>query len=285
MAPLASPLKRRLLVAVVCASALALPGCKLLSDFFRSAFKQPNFVFKTVALTDISLGGLTLDTIWQLDNPNAVGLSLASVDYALFIENKQVVAGKPQQGLQIAPNASSDLHFPANVRFQDLAGVVETFLTRDTATWRAEGSIGVQTPIGVLRFPIVKEGSFEVPKIPQVAFGNPRVTNLSLAGATVEFPLIVTNRNTFPLPVAGVTGTVMVAGQGVGTLSTGNLGALDGRGTRQVSLPLQVNFLSAANAAAAIARGGNAQVQFQAQVQSGGLALPIRVDQLVNFIR
>ena len=31
-------------------------------------------------------------------------------------------------------------------------------------------------------------------------------------------------------------------------------------------------------------RGGNAQVTFNAQVQSGGQALPIKIDQLVNFI-
>lgn len=276
-------MKRALCVAAVCA--LSLSGCKLLSDFFRSAFKQPGFTFKSVAITEVSLAGLTLDTIWQLDNPNAIGLSLASVDYALFIEDKQVVAGAPPRGLQIAPNASSDLHFPTNVRFLDVAAVLETFLTRDTARWRAEGSLGVQTPVGVLRLPLAKEGTFEVPKVPQVAFGNPRVTNLSLAGATVEFPLVVTNRSSFPLPVGGVTGALSIAGQNVGTLSTGDLGALDGRGTRQVGLPLQVNFLSAANAAAAIARGGNAQVQFSAQVQSGPATLPVRVDQLVNFIR
>ena len=84
--------------------------------------------------------------------------------------------------------------------------------------------------------------------------------------------------------MASISGTLSIAGQSVGTLSTGNLGALEGRGTRTVNLPLQVNFLSAANAAAAIARGGNAQVQLSAQVQSG-LTLPIRVDQVVNFIK
>lgn len=276
---------KRLLPVLALSAALVLSGCKLLQDFFKSAFKQPAFTFKNVALNDISLGGLTLDTVWQLDNPNSVGISLATVDYALFIDQKQVLAGAPATGLQIAPNGSSDLHFPAGIKFTDLVAVVETFLTKDTAAWRAEGSLGVQTPIGVIKLPLAKDGQFEVPKVPLVAFGNPRVSNLTLQGATIEFPLTVTNRNTYALPIGNVTGTVSLAGGALGTLSTGNLGAMDGKGAKQVSLPLTVNFFSAGMAVARAVQGQNAQVSFNAQVQSGATALPIRVDQLVNLVR
>lgn len=275
-------MKKLLLTALV---ASTLTGCAYLQQFLRTAFKEPGFAFKTLNLTDISLGGLNLDTVWELNNPNAVGISLASIDYALFVENKQVVAGTPQNGLQIPAQGTSQLHFPAGIKFADIVGVVETFLTKDNASWRAEGGLGVQTPIGVLKLPIAKEGMFEVPKLPAVVFGNPRVTNVTLQGATIEFPLSVTNKNTYALPVAGLTGQLAVAGSNVGTISTGDLGAMDGKGTRQVSVPININFFSAAGAVANAVRGGQAPVTFNAQVQSGGQAVPLRVDQLVNFIR
>lgn len=272
------------LLSIVLAS-IVLSGCAYLQQFLRTAFQQPTFRFKNLGLTEISLAGLNLDTIWELNNPNQVGLSLASIEYALEVEDKQVVAGAPPQGLQIAPRSASDLHFPANLRFQDLAAVVDTFLNKDQAKYRASGFIGVNTPIGVIRLPLSTEGMFEVPKVPLVQFGNPRVTNVSFAGATIEFPLNVTNRNTYGLPISGVSGGISLAGANIGTLSTGDLGAMEGRGTRTVALPLTINFLSAASAAAAIARGGNAQVAFSAQVQSGGLALPINVNQVVNLVK
>lgn len=278
------PMSRRLLPLVL-AVAVTSSGCAYLAQFLRTAFQQPSLTFKNLGLTDISLAGLTLDTIWNLNNPNQVGLSLASIEYALAVEDKQVVAGAPPQGLQIAPGGSSELHFPANVRFQDLVAVVETFLTKDNASYRASGALGVNTPIGVIRLPLATEGQFEVPKVPLVQFGNPRITNVSFAGATVEFPLAVTNRNTYALPVNGLTGTVSLAGANIGTLSTGGFGSMEGKGVKNVTLPLQVNFLSAASAAGAIARGGNAQVQFNAQLQSGGLNLPVNVNQLVNLVR
>lgn len=277
---------RRLpLIALAVSVSLFTSGCAYLSQFLRTAFQEPSFRFKNLGLTDISLAGLNLDTIWELNNPNQVGLSLASIDYALFVEQKQVVAGSPPQGLQINPVSATDLHFPAGIKFQDLVQVVETFLNKDNADYRAEGALGINTPIGIIKVPLATQGQFEVPKIPFVQFGNPKVSNVTFSGATVEFPLAVTNRNTYALPVSGLVGNVSLAGANIGTLSTGNLGDMSGKGVKNVTLPLTVNFLSAASAGLAIAKGGNAQVAFNAQVQSGGANLPINVNQLVNLLK
>jgi LEA14-like dessication related protein len=274
---------KRILVTALCV--VGFSGCAFLQQFLKTAAKEPTFTFRNVALNEISLAGLNLDTIWDLGNPNPVSISLASVDYALFIEEKQVVAGSPPSGLQIAANGNSELHFPAAIKFADVAGVVATFLNKDLASWRAEGALGVQTPIGVIRLPIAKEGQFEVPKLPAIVFGNPRITNVTFSGATVEFPMTVTNKNTYALPIAGVTGNIAVAGSNIGTISTGNLGAMEGKGAKQVAIPLTINLVNAVGAAAAAVRGGSAPVTFNAQVQSGGQAVPIKIDQLVNFVR
>lgn len=275
-------MKRLLAAAFVFA---LLPGCAYLSQFLGAAgFSQPSFNFKNLALENASFQGITLDTIWKLDNPNPVGLSLASIDYALTVEDKQVVSGKPRTGLQVNANGSSDLHFPAGIKFQDLGQVVQTFLTKDNAKWGASGSLGVQTPIGVISFPLSKTGTFEVPKLPAVSFGNPKVSNLNLSGATLEFPLNVTNKNSYALPLT-VSGDLTLAGAKIGTISTGNMGALAGKGQKTMAMPLTVNFISAAGAAVKIAQGGQAQVAFNANVESGGMKLPLNVNQLVNIVK
>jgi LEA14-like dessication related protein len=264
---------------------VATTGCKELLAMLQTSFQQPAFNFKKMDLTDISLGGLNLDTIWGLDNPNQVGISLASIDYALFVEQKQVVAGAPKQGLEIAPGGSTDLHFPAGIKFADIAEVVNVFLTKDNASWKAEGGLGIQTPIGVVRLPIAKEGLFEVPKVPDVKFGNPKVSNLGLTGATIEFPMTVTNKNTYGLPVNGLAGNLNIGGSSIGTISTGNLGDMAGKGDKQVSLPLTVNFLTAGAALVKAISGGNSQLKFDAKLQSGAQEMPIQIDQLVSFIK
>lgn len=276
---------RLLLRVCVVALAVSASGCAFLKQLLSSAFQAPTLAFKNVALRDASFEGLNVDLTWLLNNPNAIGISLAEVDYAFFVDDKQVVAGSPQRGVQIAPNAQSDLTFPTGVKFRDLAAVVQTFLTKDNANYRAQGRIGIDTPVGRISLPLEKSGSFEVPKLPNVRFDNPRVTNVGLQGATIEFPLVVENRNSYPLPIAGIGGAVSIGGSQVGSLSTGNLGALDARGTRTVSLPLQVSFLGAAGAVVNATRGGQSNVAFNAQVQSGALSLPLSLNQAVNFVK
>jgi LEA14-like dessication related protein len=259
-------------------------GCAALNDLFRSAFVAPTLSFKSVDIKDVSLAGLTLDLVYTLDNPNPVGVQLASVDYLLKVEGKQVVAGAPEAGLAIPASGQAEMRFPATVRFQDLAGVAETFLTRDFASYEASGNLGVDTPIGIVTLPVQKQGQFEVPKVPAVALAPPRITQLSFTGATVELPLTVTNRNSFPLPISGLSGAVKIAGANVGRLSTGDLGALAGNSSKPVSLPIEIRFLEAAAAAVAL-KSGSGEVAFDGELRSGAVSVPIRMKERLTFTR
>ncbi|WP_342376867.1 LEA type 2 family protein [Myxococcus stipitatus] len=279
------PTMKRAALVLVALTFTTLSGCAALQSALKSAFKKPTLTFKTARLSSASLSDATVDLVYEVNNPNGFGLELASVDYAFFVEGKQVVAGKPRKGLDLKANGRSELVFPANVKFADIAPVVETFLNKDQAAYKAQGSVGVQTPIGVLSFPLQKEGTFDVPKIPQVSFQQPRITSINLTSATVEFPLAITNRNSFPLPVAGITGALKVAGADVGTLSTGNLGMLDGSGTKQVSLPLTIHFARAASAAMALRSGGNAKLSLDGRLTSDAQSVPLNLNQLVNIVK
>jgi LEA14-like dessication related protein len=272
-------LMKRSLLVLLALSLLTLTGCATLSKLF----KKPRLTYKTARLSSASLSDATVDIVYEVDNPNSFGLSLAKVDYAFFVEGKQVVAGAPRKGIQLKARDSSELVFPANVRFADIVPAVETLLTKDVANFKVQGSVGIDTPVGIISFPLEKEGTFELPKLPNVQLESPRITNVNLSGATVEFPLTITNRNSFPLPIASIAGDLKVAGSSVGTLSTGDLGMLDGRGTRQVTLPLNINFLRAASAASALRSGGNAQVRLDGRVTSGAQSLPLNLNQLLQF--
>ncbi len=261
---------------------LTFSGCAFLKNLLAVAFQKPTFTFKTAQVLDVSLAGATVNLVYELDNPNAIGISIAEVDYALFVEGKQVVAGKPPNGLQLPAQRKSEIQFPTAVKFQDIAPVVQTFLTKDRATYRAEGHIGLQSPIGVISFPISKEGEFEVPKVPTVQLRPPRISNLSLSGVTLELPVALTNRNTFELPVAGLSGALSISGVNVGNVSTGNVGALAGGATREVAIPVTLNLANAPAAVAAI-RGGQARFALTGQLDSGGLPIPVNLNDVLNI--
>ncbi len=257
-------------------------GC----SFFRSiaGFKRPSIAFKSASLSEVSLSGATLELTYLVDNPNPVALPLNEVSYRLSVEGKPVVAGQPKKGLRIPARGKGELVFPAQLKFADIAPALEAFLSKDRARYRAEGNVGVESPVGVLRLPLAHEGAFEVPKVPDVQFGTPRIGQLSLTGAAVEIPLRVTNRNSFPLAVAALAGALKIAGSDVGALATDALGTLGPHATQEISLPLAIQFRGAAAAAAALRRG-RGELAFSGSLRSGQTAMPIEWKAMRQFER
>ncbi|MFT3840502.1 MAG: LEA type 2 family protein [Myxococcaceae bacterium] len=260
-------------------------GCALLEDLFHAAFQDPKLEFENVRVRDASLSGIGLDTRWKLTNPNSVGITLSESDYQLSVEGKQIVAGKPPNGLTIPAMGSSEVLFPADFKFQQIVPTVSQLINKDYANYTVSGHVGVNTPIGVIRLPFSKSGQFEVPKVPKVALGNPKVSGLNFTGATISIPLTLTNKNSFPIPITNVTGTLYVENQAVADVSTGNLGELPGRGTKTVDLPATINFIRAGNAVVNALNGGRANVRFDAQVHSGEHIEKLAVDQALQFLK
>ena len=90
------------------------------------------------------------------------------------------------------------------MKFADLGQALSVFLDKDVAHYQAAGHLGIDTPIGVVSLPVSKSGTFQVPKVPQLAFGSPVVEDVSFSGATVRLPLTVTNRGPLPIPIGGL---------------------------------------------------------------------------------
>jgi LEA14-like dessication related protein len=88
---------RLLVVLAACASA-----CAWLQAA-ESGFQKPTVAYRSASLTDVTLSGATLNVVTTVDNPNAVGLALADVDYRLSIDGHPVATGRPPEGLRRAP--------------------------------------------------------------------------------------------------------------------------------------------------------------------------------------
>jgi len=203
-----------------------------------SGFQKPSLSFKDASLSDVTLGGATVNLIFTVTNPNDASLSLAETDYKLSLEGKQVVAGKPPAGIKIPAKGSSDVTLPASVKFADIAGSIADFLRKEQANYRAEGHIGVDTPIGIAALPFEKEGTVPLPKLPDVSLGTPKIGSLSLTSARIDVPLVFANQNPFALPLGSVSGALRIAGADVGEVGAQPVGRVDAKGAKTVTLPV-----------------------------------------------
>ena len=267
-------------VLVVCAAALC--GCSLLQSVAQ--FREPSLSFKDASLSDVSLAGATVNLTFAVQNPNSVEISLAETDYKLSVAGKQLAAGKPPAGLRIAAGSTSDVMLPAQVRFADLGDSIAAVLRRNEVPFKAEGHIGVSTPLGVLPLGFSKEGTLPLPRVPAVTVQSPRISSLSLTQATLDLPLTLLNPNSFPLPLGSIAGNLSIAGAPVGRIASADLGRIDAGQSRTVAVPVTVHFAQAFAAAQAL-REGKALVAVDGQLSSGGASVPVHVEREVDFTR
>jgi len=270
---------------VLLCGAVAFSGCALFDALFHAAFKDPVLTFKSLKLRDASLSSIGIDTHWRVENPNTVGVTIAESDYQLSVEGHPIASGKPPDGLQIPPEGFTDVVFPADVKFREIFPTVSTLLHKDTASYEITGHIGLNTPLGVLKLPFTKSGTFDVPKAPRVALANPKITGLSLAGASVSFPLTLTNPNSYPIPVSNIEGKLYVEDVEVGQLSTGDLGELPAHGSKTVQMPVSISLLRAGSAVVNALNGGRANVRFEAKLRSGDHEERLSLKEALSFIK
>ena len=231
-------------------------SCATLEQLTSGAFQKPTLAYKSATLADVSLSGATLNLVTTVNNPNGVGLSLADLDYRLSIDGHPVATGRPPDGLEIPAHGSADVTLPATFQFTDLGQAVTTVLAKGSAGYKAEGTVGVKTPVGVVRLPLSHQGTFELPHMPGIALGTPRLTKVGIDQATVELPLTLTAKGSYPVPLQALQAAVSVDGTRVGEVSAKDLGTLQPGTSRAVSLPLTIPFSGALQAAQAIMRGG-----------------------------
>lgn len=266
-----------------CAPVLLLCGCSLIQQFAGGGFQQPTLQFREARLERVDFIGAELTLIFTVTNPNGVGLSLSSVAYELQIEGRRVVAGAPANGLAIPANSTAEMAFPAGVRWLEIAPALTALFEQDLVHYKASGSIGVDTPVGVITLPVEREGTFPSPRVPKLSLGPPQLVSLSLLGARMNLPLHVQNDNDFPLGVAGVAGEIALAGAPVGRIALPEQPPIPPRAEALLSVPLEIIFLTTGPAVAEAVHSGVAEVSLAVTLSAGGAQLPLRLTQTVQL--
>ena len=233
----------------------------------------------------VDFQGANLNLVFLVTNPNSAGLDLTRASYALEVEGHKVLAGTPQNGLVIPGGATTEVTFPANVHWNDIAPALEAVFAMDQVHYKASGELGMDSPVGPIALPLSHEGTFAAPKMPKFDVGAPQVTSLSLTGARLALPLKISNLNEFPLPLGGILGTVAIAGSTVGHVALSEGPPVPARQETTLNIPLDLNFLSTGAAVAQAVRSGVAEVKIDATLRAAGASLPVKVARTVELQR
>jgi LEA14-like dessication related protein len=254
---------------------LSLAGCAGVQQVLGAAFEKPRLTYESFSPEELDLEGITLKLRWRIDNPNAVGLKLATVDYRLDVENSQVVTGSSQTGLSIPARGSAPLELPVRVRYADIPNFLSSLVHKEQLGFQLQGNAGVATPLGVMGLPFSYSGQIPTPRMPGIALTGVSLHGLSLDGIAFDVHLEVRNQNGFALPVGALAYALRLGGSEVLGGASQTLGSVPGHGTGRVTIPVRLPFAAASDAVGRLMRGAPTDLNLRGQASFGGVQLPV----------
>jgi len=122
------------LLCILVAGAILVTGCSFL-------FKPPDVSVKGVSLTSLNLTSMALDVTLSVNNPNSMGITLASLSFDVFYQNGSdwvFLAHGEQSGIQINPGENTVI-VPVMISNRELLGSLVGLLTRGEITLQIRG--------------------------------------------------------------------------------------------------------------------------------------------------
>lgn len=224
-------------------------GCPLLKTYTQ----KPKLHLQKVDVKDVNFAGATLEALLDVENRIPVGITIGKVSWAVSIEGSHLVGGDLAQGVTIPASAHAPVTIPFQVKFEDLWRISQKYKDQDTAPYRLEGTMDLDTPIGPIQLPFHYDGTVPVLKIPEVDLARVQVRGVNFSGADVRFGFRVRNPNNLALNVQSLDYGLTLAGSKIANGRMPAMLDLPAKGNAAFDADVHVSFLEAATAAQSLA--------------------------------
>ncbi len=113
----------------------------------------PRISLKTLQIEQISFGGVDLNLILAIDNPNAFGFSVGSFSYDLSLAGESLVDGETQSLGDIKKHTSGELRLPLSLSFKGMGTSLRSLVRSSQTKVDLAGKAEIETQYGPLLLP------------------------------------------------------------------------------------------------------------------------------------
>jgi LEA14-like dessication related protein len=119
---------------------------------------RPTVAVREIRVTGLSLSGVTLTFLVELENPNGFGITVTDFSYSLFLNNRAVANGAATEPISINRHSITKIALPLKTSFADIVQELQSMNGSDTMEYRIEGTVTVRSMLGRMAFPYHRTG-------------------------------------------------------------------------------------------------------------------------------
>lgn len=261
-----------------------LSACSVQEIMQTAGVSKPTVKYENVSISSLSFESIGLVFDFSINNPNALGVTLAGFDYDVKINNNSFVSGDQQKELTIPSRGKNNIQIPVTLSFTELVNMYKSFADRDSVDYGLSGSFAFNLPVlGKVSVPYSAAGNFPMIKIPSVSISNLKMENLSLLGAELVLKLNCSNPNKFDMGLNGFDYSFGIAGsEWVNSKYTKKLSLKSG-GSSEIAIPIKLNFLQVGSSVYNLLKGNSELDYFLKGDMNISTGLPLLTSELLHL--
>ena len=178
---------------------LSFPGC---ASIAKKMFKKPTVAYEGFQLKHIDFAGTSLVFFLSVDNPNRVGLKIAKMQHALYLDGEKFLETEMDDAIYIKPNKRTVLEIPIQFTFSGFKKGLTYLLKTRLLPYELKSLITLDTPIGDIPVKIEKRGELELPPPPKIAVKKVKLRKMSFTDIDIVFYVVVKNNDEVNLKIA-----------------------------------------------------------------------------------
>lgn len=136
--------------------------CLLLSSCLSWFGERPTLKLKEVHVERLSLSDLHLLFGIEVTNPNRFDLTLGSLEYTVFLNDREVGQGRLKKEVALPHSSATLVQVPLRADLQKIGGLWTALLAGPDLKYRIEGTALIQTGLGSSKVPFRKSDSIRL---------------------------------------------------------------------------------------------------------------------------
>lgn len=248
----------------------------------------PIVTFRAATLASAGFEGVTVDVAFDVENPNPFALPVVRLAHAVSVEGVPAFSGTAPCTAAVASRGTYPVAVPVFLPFGRIPDIGEKVVLGRPIAYRAAGSVGFQTPAGVMDLPVAWEGTMPVPKLPQFSFEGIEVGGLGALTLSFDVKLRILNPNAFPLPSGRLGHRLAVAGAPVAS-GDQRIPPVPAGGTAVFAIPAQVNVVGAGTGVVkgvwTALQGAEVPVALEGQATIANIPIDVRMESRIPRVR